>query len=35
MLVVALTLSAVILLATIVPTLRVASIDPARTLREE
>jgi len=35
MLVVVLTLSAVTLLATIVPTLRVAGIDPARTLREE
>jgi ABC-type antimicrobial peptide transport system permease subunit len=34
-LVVVLTLSAVMLLATIVPTLRVARIDPARTLREE
>jgi hypothetical protein len=34
-LVVALTLSAVTLLATIVPTLRVARIDPAKTLREE
>jgi len=29
------TLSAVTLLATVVPTLRVARIDPARTLREE
>src|SRR5260370_15437581 len=29
------TLSAVMLLATIVPTLRVARIDPAKTLREE
>jgi ABC-type antimicrobial peptide transport system permease subunit len=35
MLVVVLTLSAVTLLATTVPTLRVARIDPARTLREE
>jgi ABC-type lipoprotein release transport system permease subunit len=34
-LVVVLTLSAVTLLATIVPTLRVARIDPAQTLREE
>ena len=34
-LLVVLTLSAVTLLATIVPTLRVARIDPARTLREE
>jgi ABC-type antimicrobial peptide transport system permease subunit len=34
-LVVVLTLSAVTLLATIVPTLRVARIDPAKTLREE
>jgi predicted permease len=34
-LVVALTLSAVTLLATIAPTLRVARIDPAKTLREE
>jgi hypothetical protein len=34
-LVVALTLSAVTLLATTVPTLRVARIDPAKTLREE
>ena len=34
-LVVVLTLSAVTLLATIVPTLRVATIDPAQTLREE
>jgi putative ABC transport system permease protein len=34
-LVVVLTLSVVTLLATIVPTLRVARIDPARTLREE
>ena len=35
MLVVVLTLSAVTLLATIIPTLRVARIDPAKTLREE
>jgi len=34
-LVVLLTISAVTLLATTVPTLRIASIDPARTLREE
>jgi ABC-type lipoprotein release transport system permease subunit len=34
-LVVALTVSAVTLLATIAPTLRVARIDPANTLREE
>ncbi len=34
-LIVVLTLSAVTLLATIVPALRIASIDPARTLREE
>ena len=32
---VVLTISAVTLLATIIPTLRIASIDPARTLREE
>src|SRR5215469_8982797 len=32
---VVLTLAAVILLATIIPALRIASIDPARTLREE
>jgi len=35
MLVVVLTLSAVVLFATTVPTLRVARIDPAKTLREE
>ena len=35
MLVVMLSLSAVTLLATTVPTLRVARIDPAKTLREE
>jgi predicted lysophospholipase L1 biosynthesis ABC-type transport system permease subunit len=34
-LVVVLTISAVTLLATTIPTLRIASIDPARTLREE
>ncbi|HKW64342.1 MAG TPA: ADOP family duplicated permease [Candidatus Acidoferrum sp.] len=34
-LVVVLTISAVTLLATIIPALRIASIDPARTLREE
>ena len=34
-LVVVLTISAVTLLATIMPALRIASIDPARTLREE
>lgn len=34
-LVVVLTISAVTLVATVVPTLRVAGIDPARTLREE
>jgi ABC-type lipoprotein release transport system permease subunit len=34
-LIVVLTLSAVTLLATTVPTLRVARIDPAKTLREE
>jgi ABC-type lipoprotein release transport system permease subunit len=32
---VVLTLFAVTLLATVVPTLRIATIDPARTLREE
>lgn len=35
LLAVVLTLAAVILLATIIPTLRIASIDPAKTLREE
>jgi ABC-type lipoprotein release transport system permease subunit len=35
MLVVVLTLSVVTLLATTVPALRVARIDPAKTLREE
>jgi ABC-type antimicrobial peptide transport system permease subunit len=34
-LVVVLTISAVTLLATVIPALRIASIDPARTLREE
>jgi ABC-type lipoprotein release transport system permease subunit len=35
MITVVLTLSAMIVLATTVPTLRVARIDPAKTLREE